>query len=670
MKHPALALALGSLLLPVLLADGPADNQADKVRRQPPAGIQIAEADRAELAAGAERLGAELEAGARELAGKPALLARVPDVRVFHKAVDWALKYDEIFRTNEVAAAREQLRVGNERLAALRAGQVPWQSATGLVVRGYTSRIDGSVQPYGLVVPPSYTANSGRRWRLDFWFHGRGETLSELSFIQDRMKSAGEFTPADTLVLHLYGRYCNGSRFAGETDFFEALADVRKLYPIDEDRMVVRGFSLGGAACWHMATHHASMWAAAAPGAGFSETAEFLNVFQKETLKPQWWEQKLWRMYDSTSVALNTRMVPLVVYSGADDGQIQAARAMEKAMATENLEMTHLLGPKTGHRYEPIAKTELNRRIDLLASRGRTRVPREVHFVTHTLRYPRQAWVGVDGLAEHWEPGRVDATLGEQGVRATLAGVTAVTFDIGPGEAPFDPTRPVEVRIGDATLAAGKVGSDGSWKASFHRVEGGRWEAGPIVAEGLRKHHGVQGPIDDAFMDRFVMVLPTGTAMNEKVGAWTKAESEHAIAHWRRHFRGEAPTRKDTEVSDADIAGANLVLWGDPQSNQLLARIADKLPVKWTAAGIVVKDKTYPADSHVPVLVFPNPLNPEHYVVLNSGFTFREYDYLNNARQTSKLPDWAVIDISQPVTPRYPGGIPAAGFFGEKWELK
>ena len=48
------------------------------------------------------------------------------------------------------------------------------------------------------------------------------------------------------------------------------------------------------------------------------------------------------------------------------------------------------------------------------------------------------------------------------------------------------------------------------------------------------------------------------------------------------------------------------------------------------------------------MLIYPNPLNPKRYVVLNSGFTFREYDYLNNARQTPKLPDWAVIDVTTP----------------------
>jgi hypothetical protein len=66
--------------------------------------------------------------------------------------------------------------------------------------------------------------------------------------------------------------------------------------------------------------------------------------------------------------------------------------------------------------------------------------------------------------------------------------------------------------------------------------------------------------------------------------------------------------------------------------------------------------------------IYPNRLiGWTRYIVLNSGFTFREYDYLNNARQTPKLPDWAVVDITLPATSRAPGRIAAAGFFDERW---
>ncbi len=160
-----------------------------------------------------------------------------------------------------------------------------------------------------------------------------------------------------------------------------------------------------------------------------------------------------------------------------------------------------------------------------------------------------------------------------------------------------------------------------------------------------------------------------GKALNEKVGAWADTELAHATNHWRRQFRGDARVKDDAAITDADIAEHNLVLWGDPSSNKLLAKIADKLAIKWDAAGVRVGSQTFASANHVPVMIFPNPLNPKKYVVLNSGFTFREYDYLNNARQTSKLPDWAVVDVNSPVTSRLPGAIAAAGFFGERWEL-
>lgn len=661
---PALA------LLPwLVLADGPADNIAEKVRPIPPPGVTIPDDDRRHLAAGTEWLGSEIESLRRELGGKPALLARLPDVQIFHKAVDWALRYDEFFATNEVAAARLALREGFDRVAALRDGKTPWMSKAGPVALGYVSEIDGSVQPYGVVVPATYDPARSHRHRLDFWFHGRGEKLGELAFVNERQSRAGEFTPPDAFVLHPYGRYCNGARLAGETDAWEAFADLNRRFPIDEQRLVVRGFSLGGASCWHFAAHHASRWAAAAPGAGFSETAEFLRVFQRETLQPTWWEQKLWRLHDATSHAINLRMVPTVAYSGEIDSQIQAARAVEKATAAEGFQLTHLIGPRTGHSYHPATKAELNRRIDLLAARGRDPLPKTVRFVTHTLRYPTQAWVTVDALARHWEPARIVATLAaDRGLITVLTtNVTALTLDLPPDPAPLDPDQPVVVEIDGRRIEGELPRSDRSWTASFHREADG-WKIGALPAGELRKRTGLQGPIDDAFMSPFLFVRPTGTPMNAAVGKWVSAELARAVDHWRKHYRGDVRIKDDTAVTDADLAAYHLVLWGDPQSNAELAKIADRLTIKWDARGVHLPGKDFAADGFAPVLIQPNPLAPHRYVVVNSSFTFRDYDYLNNARQTPKLPDWAIVDLSQPPGSRFPGKIATAGFFGEKWE--
>jgi hypothetical protein len=170
-------------------------------------------------------------------------------------------------------------------------------------------------------------------------------------------------------------------------------------------------------------------------------------------------------------------------------------------------------------------------------------------------------------------------------------------------------------------------------------------------------------------MDSFTMVRPTGEPLNEHVGTWTQREMTHAIDHWRKQFRGDARVRDDMLVTNREIASSNLVLWGDPKSNKLLARILDKLPLHWDAQVVRIGNKQFGAGHHVPVLIYPNPLNPKRYVVLNSGFTFREYDYLNNARQVPKLPDFAVVDVRQPMTSRAPGGIATAGFFDEHWAV-
>ncbi len=664
----AIACTVLSFAGTLVSADGPADNLADKVRRVPPPGIKVPDADRTRLEQGVAAIGNELKALRTELSAKPALLRVLPDVEVFHKAVDWALRYDEFFTTNNVRSGHELLRVANERVSQLRAGSAPWLTATGLVVRAYVSKIDGSIQPYGLVVPAAFKPG-GKPTRLDFWFHGRGETLSELDFIAQRLRTIGEFAPPDAVVLHTYGRYCNGQRFAGEVDAFEALDAVKGDIAVDPNRIAVRGFSLGGAACWHMTTHHAGLWAAAAPGAGFRETADFLKVFQRETLKPTWWEQKLWRLYDSTEHAANLFNLPLVAYSGETDAQKQAADLMVKAAADEGISFKYVIGKGMAHRYDAPSKREIDAFMANAMLQGRDPVPAKIRFTTHSLRYNELKWVHVEGLGEHWEPARVDAEIiSANQIQVTTTNVTRLTLAFPAGQSRL--AKSVGVVIDGSKVSGGTVAADGSLTIMLER-SGSKWAATKSSGKEHAKRHGLQGPIDDAFYDSFLFVAPGGTAANPRLGAWAGTEMKHAIEHWRRHFRGDARVKLDRDVTEADLRDHNVVVWGDPSSNLLLKRMAAKLPIAWSAKTINVgKLGSYPADSHAVVGIYPNPLNPARYVVLNSGFTFREYDYLNNARQTPKLPDWAVIDITKPVTSRFPGEVANAGFFDEKGQLK
>jgi len=312
------------------------------------------------------------------------------------------------------------------------------------------------------------------------------------------------------------------------------------------------------------------------------------------------------------------------------------------------------LARKPPTEYHDTTKAELTTRLEALIATGRPAMPREIRFSTYTLRYAESAWVKILGLEKHWDRADVHATLDDDNtLTVTTQNVTALSFSA---------IKPTAVVLDGQRLAP-------TTPLNFSRSEG-QWTATTSsTVPTPRKSPGLTGPIDDAFMDAFVFVRPTGKALNPEVAAWVESELTAARHLWRDVYRGDAPVIADTALTDADIADKNLILWGDPTSNRVLARLlaTGKLPLTWDAKTLTFRGESYFSTTHAPILIFPNPLNPRRYVVLNSGLDFRADGYGNNALQTPKLPDWAIVDLRTAPGPRWPGKIAAAGFFDESW---
>lgn len=697
----------------------PANLQPNPRKLNPPPGVVVPAAVKAELTAGAADLGKEIEALRKSLAGQPALLALLPDVQIYHNAVRYALEDDIFTSTNQFNSARALLKVGSERAKQLAAGNAPWNTKAGLlalkkelevkaktpttlthvpVVRGYVSRIDGSVQPYGLKVPVTYLTGDDKPRRLDFWLHGRGDTLNEIAFIEGQQRGGGQFLPDDAFVLDPYGRFMNAFKFAGEVDVWEGLDHAAKHYPIDRNKLAMRGFSMGGAGAWHLGVHHPDKFASVNPGAGFVDVKNYQKLAEKPggLAAIPWYEQKLWNLYDPLACPINLVNTTLVAYSGEDDAQKAAADLMEAALLKDGVRMTHIIGPKTGHSYEANAKKTVAKLVDDATNKGITQQPKKVTLVTHSLKFNSAHWVRIDALEKHWEEARIEAEFDPSsgfklktknvaamnllvpiagGTRDTRAPLTTVkvALDGQPFEGIFRAPALPGTMFTDGRTASPKAGLDlyrANTSSHFVKV-GGTWQKRTELRTELAKMPNLQGPIDDAFMDSFVMVRPTYEPMNAAAGQWAKTELAEALVHWRRYFRGEPRVKDDVAVNADDIKNNNLILWGDPSSNKLLQRIAPMLPIQWNGKEIKVGGKTYDATKHVPAFIFPNPLNPSRYVVINSGFTFPQFAGASNSFQTPKLPDWAILDLSVPLAERVGGkGVVAADFFGEKWEVK
>lgn len=642
----------------VALAQAPAVTPTPVPKRIPIPGITLTDTERAELTAATAALRAEIDA---LKPSDPKLAALLPDVEVFHKAVDWALRYDEIMAPKDIAYARTLLTRGRERAAQLREGKAPWLDARGTILRGYRSKLDGSIQPYALLVPESWPQEPTRHRKALVWLLGRGEKRTELTFFSEREGGQPQIAPKDTIVVMPYGRFCNATKFAGEVDVFEVLEAARAQYLLDVDRIAVGGFSMGGGSTWHIAAHYPHLWAVSSPGAGFAETPIFTKALDPKKEQRPTWEQLMWRQFDATGIAANFSTHPTLAYAGEIDGQKEASDLMEKAFAENGLKLERFIGPQTAHKYHDATKAEITKRIEEQLTKGRDRQPRELRFSTYTLRYPETKWVRIEGMEKHWERADIQAQVGTRNYVVTTKNISRFTIA---NAASGSRLTPDSVTIDGQEIKITLVERELNY--AFSKIDG-RWQKG-LKPEGLAKRPGLTGPVNDAFYEPFLFVRPTGKALNPEVGAWAESELTAARNLWRDVYRGDARIKSDKELTDADIAANNLVLWGDPSSNAILKRILAKIPLTWDAKALTFRGQTYDPKTHAPILIFPNPLNPQRYVVLNSGIDFRADGYGNNALQTSKLPDWTIIDLRTPPGPRWPGKIVTAGFFDEYWK--
>jgi dienelactone hydrolase len=589
------------------------------------------------------------------LRAKHADASLLADVDIYRKAVTYILRFPEEFAKPEyVAHTMSVLGTGLTRAKELESGAPSWPKRKGHVIRAYVSRVDGSVQPYGVTIPASYDAT--KPMRLDIWQHGTDRTLNEVAFIMQQERDRPIPPEQDYIQIEPLGRTNLSYRWAGEADMFESLASVQQRYNIDPTRIVLRGFSMGGASSWHLGLHHPGRWAAIEAGAGYTETRRY---GKRESLPP--YQEAMLHYYDAVDYSLNAFNTPTVGYGGEIDAQLQASVNIRDQLTAEgfrfqqdgpfrwvttDLRALFLVGPKTAHAWHPDSRVQSNAFINK-ALEAAGRVPDRVRFVTYTTRFNKAWWVTVAGLDKTYTRAEVDATRSRDGeiYTVTTKNISRLDLEATPGAFTID----------GRTIKAGA-------NPSFVKT-GSEWTIAGHTTPGLRKSHGLQGPVDDAFVDPFLCVRPTGTPWNAVSQQWVAKTLDVFSANFAKWLRGDIRVKDDRAVAASDIADYNLILFGDPGSNSVIAKVIGQLPIRWSKTEITIGTHTFGTGDHIPAVIYPNPLNPKRYVVINSGHTFGDEDFRGtNAWLYPRLGDYSVLAPN--------GDIAMSGFFDEQWRLR
>jgi hypothetical protein len=606
------------------------------------------------------------------------------DVEIFYSAANNIMRHQEFFPAKSAPgkpadgnpsakATIEVLDKGLLRARSLAAGQATWFPATGhTIVRGYRSRIDGSAQPYAVTFPADF-GKEQKKWRTDVVLHGRDASITEVKFL--RTHSDRKITDKRHWIqIDIFGRGNNAYRWAGEIDVLEALthylASIRgtpleKL--IDDQRVVLRGFSMGGAGTWHLGLHMPDHWCVIGPGAGFTTTHGYIPNLPP--ILPPYQEACL-RIYDAVDYAENAFGVPIVAYSGALDPQKKAADLVEKRVKSLYLSMDHIVAPGLEHKFPPEWQAKADGLWSMYAKKPRPEYPVEVKFTTYTLKYNGYRWVEILGLHKHYEKTQVHARRKQDGYDVTTRNVRRLHLQLEPGS---NPEQTLDID-GQHLAPRAWLGNNGIYHL-YLAHDAGQWAAywpQRFVTDLQRrpqKTHGLQGPIDDAFTDGFLCVRGTGKPWHDATQKYADANLARFQFEWSKWLRGDLPVKDDVEVTNDDIATKHLILFGDPSSNSFIAQVYGGLPLLWNAKEIRFAGQSVPADKHVPVLIGPNPLNANRYLVLNSGHTFHAAEFMGtNAQLYPRLGDFALLRLPSSGSPLNVEVV-TAGLFDEFWQL-
>jgi poly(3-hydroxybutyrate) depolymerase len=161
---------------------------------------------------------------------------------------------------------------------AVAAGEDPYRAETGMLVKAYRADWDGTLQPYALYVPRDYKPGRPGGWPLIVALHGaysdHRHNLRRVFGLDNRPRendaeaSRNELPLPDVpaIVVSPFGRgELMGYDGLGGDDVMRVIADVRRAYDVDPDRISLTGLSMGGGGTWQIGLRHPELFAALAP---------------------------------------------------------------------------------------------------------------------------------------------------------------------------------------------------------------------------------------------------------------------------------------------------------------------------------------------------------------------------------------------------------------------
>ncbi len=460
----------------------------------------------------------------------------------------------------------------------------------------FFSTVDDTDQPYSVYIPENFDEN--KSYPLVIFLHGAwsnhrlglrrlfgvgnsqgydfikpGNVPFETDVESSRYFPA--FRPVGYIAAAPYARGTAGYQGVPEKDVYEMLDDLKSRFLIDENRIYLTGLSMGGGGTLWLGLTRPDLWAAIAPVC---------------PAPPEGTEE----------LAGNAANLPVHLFIGDKDFLYKTATEWKLKFEKSAQRLDYIEYPGVGHNSWEWAYKE-GFIFEWFSQFTRDPYPQQVKFTTKWFSYNKAYWVTFDNFT----PGTlasIDARFtGPNAIEVNSSGLEAFTLNLA-GHPQFSSAKKVSLKIDGLSFT-----TKTSDAVSFMKSNG-VWTGKKFTPGLTAKQPGAEGPLYAAVISRHVYVYGTaGDPSKEELMA-RRMEAASAADWTGMGGRIMVFPRviSDKEVRPSDYVTSNLVLFGTRETNAIIEKFADNLPIHLNA------------DAAGYGLVYIFPLN-RHYVLVNSG---------------------------------------------------
>ncbi|MBN1352694.1 prolyl oligopeptidase family serine peptidase [candidate division KSB1 bacterium] len=491
-------------------------------------------------------------------------------------------------------------------------GETPYTGKTGTFEAVYLSRVDGSAQPFMLVIPENYSPDSS--YALLVELHGADRTHERTGEWWSHILQGDSPFKRKTIAVSVMGRgRFSGYRGLAEDDVLQVIQWIISHYPIDRDRVYLRGGSMGGMGTWRLAAQYPDIFAAAMVDCGgpdFRALPNFLNL-------------------------------PLYVNHGDIDWTVAIGytRLGVELMQQQGSPVAYTEYPGIGHAVS--YNTSADKSLLKLAAHVRSAEPSCIRIHASHPRYARMYW----GAIEKWDDPHKIATLEARIFPNNIINVQLRNIKkarLQPPARHLSSGTDLIWLINGSRIAQSKC-AEGSYDILIEDVKPLIREHAAVPTADRRPY--VQGSIMNLYRgEPLTIIYGTHSADSSLLRSMRELATE--VSRWLMPGEmpmefGTIPTFSDTDASEMPLDETNLFLIGGPEQNTITKRLMALLPVAQHNGKLCIfNDEEIDLNGCGYGFVFPNPEHPSQLAFIYASYLPEYY-----SSRRGRLLQWEMSEI-------------------------